>query len=199
MLDTHRDEVDCADCAGRGRCWQEPVPAGAGFLVRRHRPLQSGDILFRQGEAFDAPHVVTSGCIILTETQHDGTERIVAVRVPGEIVGLENLHSRTQHYGAQAVGSTTLCRLRWGASGLAGRSAALLRALVNRSSMQFEQAVKPWAGLASVDRVRLFLEDLRARSDQPVPLTRAQIGRCLGLAEETVVRALAELRRRETA
>ena len=195
MREVQNGEIDCGVCPSRKHCWPYEVPAGSDFLVRRIRPLEVGRILFREGEPFRAPHVVTSGCVILTEMQDDGMERIVAVRVPGEILGIENLHCRTQLYGAQTVASTTLCRLRWGATGLAGRSAALLRSLVSMGSMQLERASRPWPGLPSVERVRLFLQDFRRRTAQPMPLTRAQIGQYLGLAEETVVRAMAELRR----
>jgi CRP/FNR family transcriptional regulator len=152
--------------------------------------------LFREGDAFHAPYIVTSGCVILTQIQVTGSERIVALRLPGEMIGLENLHGRTQRYGAEAVMSTTVCRLRWGRSGLAGRSAALLRSLVAKGAMQLADAAQPWAGLPAVERVRLFFEDLNRRTDRPPPLTRAQIGQYLGLAEETVVRACSDLRRR---
>ena len=50
-------------------------------------------------------------------------------------------------------------------------------------------------GLSSVERVRAFITDFERRTDQPLPMTRAQIGRYLGLAEETVVRAFAALKR----
>ena len=79
-----------------------------------------------------------------------------------------------------------------------GRSAALLRALVSAGSRQLERSAPPWAGLGAMERVRTFLEDFRRRTDQPLPLTRAQIGQYLGLAEETVVRAIARFRRRKT-
>jgi CRP/FNR family transcriptional regulator len=191
------DEADCADCVARVRCWPEAVPAGTDFLVRREKPLEAGQVLFRAGDPFIAPQIVTSGCVILTETHEDGTERIVALRVPGEIIGTENLHRTTQRYGARTVASTTVCRLRWGTGGLAGRSAALLRSLVAMSSRQNGESHPPWPGHDSMERVRLFIEDFQRRTDQPLPLTRAQIGQYLGLAEETVVRAMAGLRRRK--
>jgi CRP-like cAMP-binding protein len=53
----------------------------------------------------------------------------------------------------------------------------------------------PWAGLSAVERVRAFVADFRSRTDQPLCMTRAQIGQYLGLAEETVVRAMKALRR----
>jgi CRP-like cAMP-binding protein len=91
--------------------------------------------------------------------------------------------------------STTVCRLRWGRSGLAGRSAALLRSLVAKGALQLSESAQPWPGLPAIDRVRMFFDDLNRRTNEPPPLTRAQIGQYLGLAEETVVRACSDLRR----
>lgn len=195
MWEGQQRELDCADCASSERCWGEPVAAGSGFTVRRIRPLEAGEVLFREGAPFVGPFVVTSGCLSLTRLLENGTECIVAFRVPGEIIGLESCNHRVHRYGAQAVSSATVCRLRWGAGGIDTRPGALLRALFVKSSELLEHAAPPWAGLSSVERVRAFVEDFERRTDQALPMTRAHIGRYLGLAEETVVRAFAELRR----
>jgi CRP/FNR family transcriptional regulator, anaerobic regulatory protein len=190
--------VDCADCVASIRCWQERVAAGTGFNVSRPRPLAAGDVLFPEGARFEAPYMVTSGCIRLTELLEDGAERIVAFKVPGEIIGLESCNLPTHRYGAYAVNSATVCRLRWNASGAAGQPPAVLRSLLSKAGNEIVQATHPWAGLGAVERVRAFAEDFRKRTDQPLPMTRAQIGQFLGIAEETVVRAFAQLRQRTT-
>lgn len=195
MLEAQGREVDCANCAASARCWNEPVNAGAGFVVRRERPLQAGEVLLREGDAFAGPYVVTSGCVSLTQLLENGTERIVGFRVPGEIIGLESCNQRVHRFGAQAVSSSTVCRLRWSAGGIQARGAALLRTLLVKASDQLEHDSPPWPGLSSVERVRAFVQDFERRTDQPLPMTRAHIGRYLGLAEETVVRAFAELRK----
>lgn len=194
MSQSQGREVDCAGCAASARCWREPVQPGAGFVVRRVRPLEAGDLLVAEGAPFAGPYVVTSGCLSVTQLLENGAERIVAFRVPGDIIGLESCHQRVHRFGAQAVSSATVCRLRWGANGGHARAPAVLRMLLAKAGEQLEQA-PPWAGLSSRERVRAFVADFARRTDQPLPMTRAQIGRHLGLAEETVVRAFAELRR----
>ena len=194
MSDRQHREVDCAGCASGPRCWDAPVPAAAGFIVRRIRPLAAGDVLLREGEAFAGPFVVTSGCVSITQLLENGAEKIVAFRVPGEIVGLESCDRPFHRFGAQAVTSATVCRLRWGTTGIHARGAALLRILLAKAGTQLGHT-PPWAGLSSVERVRVFVEDFTRRTGQPPPMTRALIGRYLGLAEETVVRAFAQLRR----
>ena len=195
LRELREHEADCASCSSGARCWGERPAAGAGFLVRRARPLGAGEILLNEGDAFAGPYVVTSGCLCLTQVLDDGAERIVGFRVPGELVGLESCGRRAHRFGARAVRSATVCRLRWSAGGLHGRGAALLRTLLAKAAEQLENGAPPWAGLSARERVRAFVQDFERRTDQPLPMTRAEIGSYLGLAEETVVRAFAELRR----
>ena len=189
-------ETDCGECLASEVCWQERVAPGSGFVARRVKPLASGERFVSQGASFEAPFVVTAGCVAVTELLDDGGERIVAFRVPGELVGVESWHGHAHRYSAQAVGSATVCRLRWSASGLAGRPNALVRKLLAKISAQLDHATRSWPGRSAADRVRGFVDDFAARSSQELPMTRAQIGRHLGIAEETVVRAFARLRRR---
>lgn len=186
------NEVDCGSCVSSGRCWPDGAMPNAGFTVRRMRPLGSREVLFREGSVFDAPYLVTSGCVSVTELLSDGVERIVAFRVRGEVLGLESWSRGIHRYTAQALTASTVCRLRWSA---AGRGAPVLRALLAKATAQSAELSMPWPGLPAVERVRAFVADFRARTDQPLPMTRAQIGLYLGLAEETVVRAFKALDR----
>jgi CRP/FNR family transcriptional regulator len=184
-----REEVDCDGCAAGRRCWPEGIAPAAGFMVRRVRPLTAGEFLFRAGDPFEAPFMLTSGCVSLVQALDDGRERIVAFRVPGELLGLECWNQPVHRYSAQAITATTCCRLRWSTAPNAARSATLLRALLAKATSQSMPSSMPWASLSAVERVRAFVEDFRSRTDQPLPMTRAQIGSYLGMAEETVVRA----------
>jgi CRP/FNR family transcriptional regulator len=199
MQTRHIQEVDCADCRASVRCWREQVVPATGFNVRRVRPLAAGAALFLAGAPFEAPYIVTSGCLRVTELLENGAERIVAFRVPGELIGLESCARPTHRYGAYALNSATVCRLRWNSTGLAGRPAPVLRSLLAKAGEDLDQAAHPWAGLPALERVRAFVADFRRRTDQPLPMTRAQIGQYLGIAEETVVRAFAQLRRLDAA
>ena len=105
----------------------------------------------------------------------------------------------TSRYGALALAPSTLCRLRWSTASAGARSATLLRALLGKATTQSGDISMPWPGLPARERVRAFLADFRSRTDQPMPMTRAQIGQYLGMAEETVVRALKALARADAA
>lgn len=189
------NEVECADCGTQARCWTQPLAPG-GIRVRRHMPLARGELLFQQGAAFEAPYVVTSGCFALREILENGGERIVSFRVPGQLLGFEGSSSGFHPHSAEAIAPSTVCRLQWNAAGLSDRSAPMLRQLLAKTTDLLQRSSHPWAGLPAMERVRVFVEDFLARSNQSLPMTRAEIGLHLGLAEETVVRALAKLSRR---
>jgi CRP/FNR family transcriptional regulator, anaerobic regulatory protein len=185
-------EADCGECSSAQRCWRGEATPDAGFLVRRVRLLEVDEELFQQGSTFEAPYIVTSGCMALIELLPDGRERILAFRVPGEMVGLESWNCGVNEYSARAIAQTTLCRLRWNAGSLT-RNATLLRTLLAKSTSAAGRMHTPWPGLSAQERVSRFIEDFRNRTDQPLPMTRAQIGSYLGMAEETVVRSMKAL------
>ena len=191
-------DVDCADCPSVRRCWGEKLPQGFGLHVQRQPRLERGTTLFAQGERFEAACIVVAGCLTLRETMPDGTERIAGFRLPGELVGLEGWSRGVHSFTATAACSTTVCRLKW-PQRVSG-SAALLERLLRKTAGQLDSAAKPWAGRPAIERVAAFIEDFARRmrvSDASLllPMTRAEIGSHLGLAEETVVRALAQLQR----
>jgi CRP/FNR family transcriptional regulator len=197
-------DVDCADCLASRRCWSTPLSSGSGVIVKRQDSLRTGASLLTQGEPFSAVYLLVSGCLYLRETLPDGAERIVGFRVPGELVGVEGWVSGRYNYTAVALETTTVCRLAWsGASNTQSSSSALLHALLAKVATQLDRSAPPWPGLPAVERVAAFVEDFARRArgsggtaDDRVhlPMTRAQLGSYLGLAEETVVRALAQLR-----
>jgi CRP/FNR family transcriptional regulator, anaerobic regulatory protein len=187
-----RRETDCGRCVSAVRCWEEQLSADSGLLVRRQRPLAAGEFLFHQGEAFDAPFIVTSGCIALPESLPNGDERIAGFLSRGDIVGLESWADGTHCHGAQAVTAATVCRIKWSSRAPAH---ALTKPLLVKLARQLVRATRPWAGLSAADRVAAFVSDFEQRAGMALPMTRMQIGLHLGLAEETVVRALARYRR----
>ncbi|MHB1871141.1 MAG: Crp/Fnr family transcriptional regulator [Steroidobacteraceae bacterium] len=191
-------ETDCASCPSSRRCWGEALPTET-VQARREPPLERGTRLIEQGEA-PGLYIVSSGCLVLRVNQSDGSQRVVGLRLPGELVGLESYAHGQQMYTAQAASPSTVCRLHLPALGTGPAHGALLERLLLKSAAQPDRASAPWAGLPAVERVAAFIENYSQRAHLParedpfkLPLTRADIGSYLGLAPETVVRALGHL------
>ncbi len=194
-----QSEPDCAVCPGTRRCWgAEPLSADA-VHARREPPLERGARLLEQGGT-PAVYIVATGCLVLRMSLPDGSQRVVGLRLPGELVGLESYARGIQPYTAQAATASAVCRLRMPEPGTAAGHGTLLERLLLKSAAQPERAAAPWAGLPAIERVAAFIENyieraqLTAREERfRLPLTRADIGSYLGLAPETVVRALGHL------
>jgi len=183
-------------CSASHRCWEGAITTNSGFVVKRRAVLERGTTLFQQGERFTAVHVVASGCLKLRETNEDGGERIVAVRLPGELVGMEAWARGRYPYTAEAAAPTKVCQLQWPHAKGCAPSTALLERLLRKTAVQLEHSTRVWMSLPAIERVAAFLDHFaqHARPSVDLPITRAEIGSLLGLAEETVVRAIARLR-----
>lgn len=194
-----RRDIDCAECPAGRRCWDQVVEKGEGFTVRREVRREPGELLFDQGDEFAAVYLVTGGCVKLSEAREDGLDRVLGFRVTGEVVGLEGLVQGRHGYRAQALEATTVCRLRWSVADGTTPPPRVIQRLLLKAVNQFEGGLKPWGALPAAEQVATFLKDFATRSQrdesQPLPMTRAEIGSYLGLAEETVVRAMGRLRK----
>jgi len=193
-----RKDVDCSDCPAGRRCWGEPVPAQSGFVVRREAARNAGELVFAQGDPFTAVYLVSGGCVKIVETGFDGTDRVVGFRVPGEMMGLEGMTGGRHAHRAEALAETTVCRLQWTPGRELPAQPQLLQRLLLKVVKQCGAGQGPWSGLPAVERVGEFLADFAARLKRddafPLPMTRAELGSYLGLAEETVVRAIGRLK-----
>ena len=165
-------------------------------------PLERGALLLHQGEHIGAIYVVVNGCLILREALGDGGQRVAGLRLPGELLGVESYARGAYSYTAQAATEATVCRLLLPPAGSGRANAPLLERILLKYAVQPELTAAPWAGLPAVERVAAFIENYAQRAQVArgtdalvnLPMTRADIGSYLGLAPETVVRALGQLR-----
>lgn len=194
-------ETDCAACPVARRCWGDLALPLEGVRARRSMPLERGAVLLHQGERMGAVYIVVRGCLILREDLARGGQRVAGLRLPGELLGIESYSSGAYSSTAEAATETVVCRLLLPAAGSGHSSSSLLERILLKVAAQPERTAAPWAGLSALERVAAFIENyaLRARVPRPtetafiLPMTRADIGSYLGLAPETVVRALGQL------
>ncbi len=109
--------------------------------------------------------------------------------------------ARGEHpYTARALVATSVCQLNLPPATGMQASNALLERLLLKCAAQLDTAA-PWADLPARERVAAFVADFARRAQGKgspmglirLPMTRADIGSYLGLAEETVVRSLRQL------
>jgi CRP/FNR family transcriptional regulator len=193
-------DAECGACPAARRCWDQPAP-DSGLQARRQPRLDRSAALIQQGQQPDGVYVVVSGCLTLRETATNGFSRVVGFCLPGEIVGLEGWVRGAHPYTARSAGTTFVCRLNLPAAGSGHAGKPLLERLLIKCALQMDRSTRPWPGLPAPERVVAFLGDFAQRAQLKgnidnafkLPVTRADIASYLGLAEETVVRALGQL------
>lgn len=208
-LDLARLRQSCAHCSLQQLC----LPAGIGAsdlarldeIVRRRRPVERGDRLFRAGDAMQSVYVARDGAFKTVSVSEDGEEQILGFHLAGELIGLDALGEGRHRCEAIALTTANVCEVPFAdltlvAAQLPSLQQQLLRVIghsLNRDTDHREILVRRQAN----ERIALFLHGLGERYRQigqspksfKLPMSREDIARFLGLALETVSRGFTRL------
>jgi CRP/FNR family cyclic AMP-dependent transcriptional regulator len=80
----HSSQIMEPDAVGLGR--QDPWPEAA--VIGAPHSVPQGAVLFRQGASAQTLYLVTTGCVKLTCSDDGGRDRLMALRLPGWLVGV---------------------------------------------------------------------------------------------------------------
>lgn len=174
--------------------------------MTRERQLRRGQTLFRQGHGLHALYVPSQG-VIKTVLVDGGAEKpqVLGFHFPGELVGLDALYRREHVCTAVAAAPSRVQVLPLHRLEEAMHQVPALReaidALIRKSLVEYEQLLAVVNQRPALERVSVFLfslscrlgQDSRAASELSLPLSRGDIANYLGLASETVSRAISRL------
>ena len=198
--------IKCHNCAIRKLCL--PVMLAESevdhleTIIQRGSTLSKGKNLFIAGETFDAIYAVRSGSFINTTVTVDGDEQITGFFLPGEIIGLDSIHSGVHPTSAKALETSSVCaipftRLQDLASDIPALQNQLFRIMSHE--IKEEHDLMLLLGKKSAEeRLAAFIMNLSQRfklrglseNQFRLTMTRSQIGNYLGLAVETVSRLM---------
>lgn len=199
----------CADCGLHAVC----LPAGVDAdelaaldrLTRIPRTLGRGEPLFRQGQAFEALYVVRSGAVRTSLTDADGGMQVIGFGLPGEVLGTDGLLDDSHCTDAVALERSSICVVPYHRMEEAMvRAPALQRQLmrvVGQGICAGQRHAVAMGRPQAAARVALFLRDMAeryGRLSRPtdcirLAMSRPDIASYLGLAVETVSRALGRM------
>jgi CRP/FNR family transcriptional regulator len=204
VISLDKIKVACRDCSLSALC----LPMGLrpedvdrlDAIVKRNRPLQRGDHLFRAGEAFRNLYVVKTGAVKTFTQTNDGDEQVVGFHLPGEVLGLDAIQEGQHGCNAKALETTAICELPFErledlSSNIPSLQHQMFRLLSKEISHEAEMMALLGRSTAE-ERVASFLlslsERFRRRGFSPtdffLSMSRQEIGSYLGLALETVSR-----------
>lgn len=172
-----------------------------------HKPideieLDSGKLIYRNGDEPRYIYTVRSGSVKLQLYQTEGGVRIVRLLSRGDVVGLEALLGQPYQHEAQVMEPASLCRIPVTViEHLNQETPRLYRQLMQRWQHSISEA-DAWltelsTGPAQTRVVRLLLHLAETANSDTIYLpSREDIGAMLGMTAETASRITAELRRK---
>ena len=198
VLDLATLRRGCAHCSLQQLC----LPAGIGAdelqrlddIVKRKRPVERGERLFRPGDPLSAVYVARDGAFKTVSISEEGEEQVVGFHLPGELIGLDALGAGQHRCEAVALTTANVCEVPFEdlaaiAMQLPSLQHQLLRVIgqsVGRDQDHMGMLVRRQAG----ERYR----NIGQSSTQfKLPMSREDIARFLGLALETVSRGFSKL------
>ncbi|QWT21682.1 cyclic nucleotide-binding domain-containing protein [Bacillus sp. NP157] len=201
--------LGCSQCGLHAVCLPAHIDEGGlarlDRLTRQRSTLQRGDSVYRQGQPFTSLYVVRSGAVRVAMDEAEGTELVLGFRLPGEILGVDALVDDTHRTVATALERTTLCEVPYARleelfQQMPGLQRKMMRVLGSEVASAQEHA-RAMARQPALERVALFLRALLARYDRlsrptdcvRLPMGRSDIAGYLGIAVETVSRALGRM------
>ena len=193
----------CTTCAFSHACLSQGMDKSAlmdlHVLVEHVGPYHAGDVLFREGDPFEAIAAVRAGTVKTSVTDRDGNEHVQGFHFPGEVIGLNAIDGFRYPCDAVALDTVMLCRFSFPKiSVLAARVPGLQRELFRLLSRDIGRAALLAGDWTADQRVAAFLVGMSRRlaargfSDSRFQLTmaRTDIANYLRLAPETVSRVL---------
>ncbi|WP_069864734.1 fumarate/nitrate reduction transcriptional regulator Fnr [Pseudomonas citronellolis] len=198
-----RPQVNCQACSLSRLCLPASLSDGEveelDRIVRRSRPLQKGEYLFRADEPMQHVFAVRSGALKSYLLDANGGEQVTGFVLPGEMLGLDAIGSPRFPGYAVALEVSMVCSIGLEQlEDLSGRIPGLRHQLLHILSqgIQGEYAHIRCSRERAEQRLAGFLLGLSARYQQrglsqdrfTLPMSRGDIGNYLDLTMETVSR-----------
>lgn len=178
-------------------------------LIKRGKPINKGQLLFKQGETFNSIFAVRTGAVKTYTVTSKGEEQIIGFHLASEIIGLASYENDTYPMTACALESSTVCEIPLSsldqlADELSGLRKHLMR--IMSGEIRHDQNMMVLLGKKNADeRVASFLMDISLRqanrglspSRFRLPMSRIDISNYLGLAVETVSRVFTRFQKKQ--
>jgi CRP/FNR family transcriptional regulator len=203
-----RAQVACSRCTLGDLCLPRSLSAEETQrfeqIVHRSRPIHSGEHLFRAGDEFQSIASVRTGCFKSYVIDHEGQEQVLGFHLPGEIIGIDAIHSRKHMANVVALDTSAVCGLAFESiSSMSRHMPELQNELFRIMSLRISELESSAGDLSADQRIALFLMSLSERfsrrgysdSEFILSMSRRDIASYLRLATETVSRVLARFQK----
>ena len=204
------NDPPCSQCQAGPFCLQSTFTGDHLALfkkaIRIKGPYKRGEIVYRAGMPFNSIFFIQKGSVKTEVYTVSGVLEVTAFYLLGEMLGLDGIGSESYPADAVALEETWLCELPFNEiKTMCSTCDEFHQALILRLGRTISSDVYQWAlarNLKAKQKVAWFIYDLfkRIRSRQvsdlrtiPLPMRKTDIANYLGLAPESLSRALLAL------
>lgn len=198
----------CRTCALFHACamvgFGKPELSSLHGLMRHLGPYRAGEVIFREGQPFDAVFAVRAGMVKTRQLDRERREHVLGFHLPGEVVGLNAIYPERFPCDVVALDDAFLCRFSFtDMSMLAARRPVVQQHLFRLLSRELGNLTAMVGDHTATERLAAFLVDLGERhalrgssgTAFRLSMSRGDIASHLRLAAETVSRVLQRFRK----
>lgn len=196
--------TSCNDCSLSPICLPLAVDeddlARLDSIIQRARPLRRGEHVYRENAPFQSIYAVRAGAVKAYTTTDTGEEQVTGFYLPGEILGMDGIHTDRHASSAVALETTSVCEIPFASLQELSRQIPSLQhhffRMMSREIQEDQQLMLLLSKKTAEARIASLLVSFSGRykrrklSDSRfrLPMSRNDIGNYLGLAVETVSR-----------
>jgi CRP/FNR family transcriptional regulator len=202
----HNSTISCGNCRLGSICL--PLALETDEIVRldeivqRGRPLQMGEHLYRESDAFTSVYAVRSGAIKAYRITGDGQEQVTGFYFPGEIIGMDGISKDKYACSAKALETSAVCEIPFNRlEELSVQVPTMQRHFFQLMSQEItsdQQLITLLSKNSAEERIATLLVSISSRNARRklsktsfrLPMSRTDIGNFLGLTVETVSRVI---------
>jgi len=194
----------CEQCGIYSLCMPSGLATGdldaLDRVIKRRRPIERGQYLYRAGENFESIYALRSGSLKTFTTSEDGEEHIISIKMPGDLLGLSDINNPQYTRSAIALETCSLCEIPYErfeqlTREITGLNHHILN-MMSREIHQEQDRVTMCKKLSAEARLAGLLLTLSQRfaqrgfsaSEFNLSMSRSDIANMLGLAVETISR-----------
>lgn len=203
------DELQfCSTCAFSQACLSQGMDKSSlmelHVMVEHVGPFHEGDVIFRQGDPFQAIAAVRAGTVKTVHSDRSGRSQVLGFHLPGEVIGLNAVEGERYPCTAIALDTVMLCRFSFPKiATLALRVPGLQQQLFRLMGRDIALAAQLYGDYNSEERLAAFLiaysRRLEARGFSPsrfrLTMTRLDIANYLRMTSETLSRLFARFQK----
>ncbi len=207
-MNLHSIKVACSSCNMRELC----MPQGLSDqelqriddMIGVRRKVKRNEMLFRNGERFNALYAIRTGFFKTSVATEDGRDQVTGFQMAGEIMGLDGIVSDFHSCDAIALEDAEVCVMPFDKIESLSREVTSLQhhvhKIMSREIVREHGVMLLLGSMRAEERLAAFLLNLVQRlhargfsqTELVLRMTREEIGSYLGLKLETVSRTFSK-------